>query len=107
MPYSHILVPSDGSDLSKRAIAHALQLASRLGARVTFVHVHATVPLPRGGLGEAQEPRTREALSAAHSRLAAKEESLTRRSAELDWRDGALRDLESQLAAREAGWLPR
>ena len=65
MPYSHILVPSDGSDLSKRAIAHAVQLASRLGARVTFVHVHANVPLPLGGLGEALEPRTMEALIAA------------------------------------------
>ncbi len=46
MPYSHILVPSDGSDLSRRAIAHAVELASRLGARLTFVHVHANVPLP-------------------------------------------------------------
>jgi nucleotide-binding universal stress UspA family protein len=65
MPYSHILVPSDGSELSQRAIAHAVQLASRLGARLTFLHVHANVPLPLGGLGEALEPRTMEALIAA------------------------------------------
>lgn len=65
MPYSHILVPSDGSELSERAIAHAVQLAARLGAQITFLHVHANVPLPLGGLGEALEPRTMEALIAA------------------------------------------
>jgi len=65
MPYSHILVPSDGSDLSRRAIEQAVQLAGELGARITFLHVHAHVPLPLGGLGEALEPRTLEALIAA------------------------------------------
>ena len=65
MPYAHILVPSDGSELSQRAIDHAVQLASRLGARLTFLHVHANVPLPLGGLGEALDPRTMEALIAA------------------------------------------
>lgn len=65
MPYSHILVPSDGSDLSLHAIEHAVELARRLGARLTFLHVHASVPLPLGGLGEALEPRTMEALIAA------------------------------------------
>lgn len=65
MPYSHILVPSDGSELSQRAVAHAVELASKLGARLTFLHVHANLPLPLGGLGEALEPRTMEALIAA------------------------------------------
>lgn len=66
MPYSHILVPSDGSDLSRRAIEHAVQLASRVGAKLTFLHVHANVPLPLSGLGEALDPRTMEALIAAN-----------------------------------------
>lgn len=66
MPYSHILVPSDGSDLSRRAIEHAVLLASRLGAQLTFLHVHANVPLPLSGLGEALDPRTMEALIAAN-----------------------------------------
>lgn len=65
MPYSHLLVPSDGSELSQRAIAHAVSLASRLGARITFLHVQPHVPLPVGGLGEALEPRLLEALMAA------------------------------------------
>ena len=66
MPYSHILVPSDGSDLSRTAIEQAVELASRLGARLTFVHVMAQVPLPLGVLGEALDPRTLEALIQAN-----------------------------------------
>lgn len=65
MPYTHLLVPSDGSDLSRRAIEQALELAARLGARITFLHVHAHVPLPLAGLGEPLDPRTLEALIAA------------------------------------------
>ena len=37
--YRHILVPTDGSDLSSAAIDHALQLARTLGARVTALTV--------------------------------------------------------------------
>lgn len=65
MPYTHILVPSDGSELSQRAIADAVELASRLGAQLTLLHVHPKVPLPLSGLGEALEPRTLEGLIAA------------------------------------------
>ena len=37
--YRHILVPTDGSDLSSAALDHALQLARTLGARVTALTV--------------------------------------------------------------------
>jgi nucleotide-binding universal stress UspA family protein len=37
--YRHILIATDGSDLSAKAIEPGLQLASRLGARVTAVTV--------------------------------------------------------------------
>ena len=37
--YKHILVPTDGSDLSSAAIDQALQLARILGARVTALTV--------------------------------------------------------------------
>lgn len=66
MPYSHFLVPSDGSDLSAAAIAHAVALAGRLGARITFLHVQPGAPLPLSGLGEGLDPRTIEALIAAN-----------------------------------------
>jgi nucleotide-binding universal stress UspA family protein len=66
MPFSHLLVPSDGSELSRAAIAQAVELAGRLGARITFLHVLANVPVPLGGLGEALDPRTLEALITAN-----------------------------------------
>ncbi|WP_024891664.1 universal stress protein [Luteimonas huabeiensis] len=34
--YRHLLIPTDGSELSAYAIDQGLELASRLGARVTF-----------------------------------------------------------------------
>jgi nucleotide-binding universal stress UspA family protein len=37
--YKHILLPTDGSDLSKQAIRHGITLAKTLGARVTALVV--------------------------------------------------------------------
>jgi nucleotide-binding universal stress UspA family protein len=37
--YKHILLPTDGSKLSGKAVKQALQLAKFLGAKVTAVHV--------------------------------------------------------------------
>jgi nucleotide-binding universal stress UspA family protein len=39
--FRHILVPTDGSVLSQRAVDAAIQLARPLGARVTALHVIA------------------------------------------------------------------
>jgi nucleotide-binding universal stress UspA family protein len=39
--YKHILVPTDGSALSRRAIKTAARLASALGARITAIYVVA------------------------------------------------------------------
>ena len=36
--YKHILVPTDGSTLSDRAIKEAVRLAAALGAKVTLLH---------------------------------------------------------------------
>ena len=36
--YKHILVPTDGSKLSDRAIKEAVRLAAALGAKVTLLH---------------------------------------------------------------------
>ena len=49
--YQHILLPTDGSELSEAAIRNAVQLAKLLGARVTGLCV-AVEPLVAGGLGE-------------------------------------------------------
>lgn len=37
--YKHILIPTDGSEMSARAIAHAIELAKRLNAKVTGLAV--------------------------------------------------------------------
>lgn len=37
--YKHILVPTDGSKLSDRAVKEATRLAQALGAKVTLLHV--------------------------------------------------------------------
>jgi nucleotide-binding universal stress UspA family protein len=42
--YKHILLPTDGSDLSKAAIKHGLALAKTLGAKVTALVVSAPPP---------------------------------------------------------------
>ena len=39
--YKHILIPTDGSELSEAAIDHGIALAKALGARVTAVTVSA------------------------------------------------------------------
>jgi len=37
--YRHILIPTDGSELSEKAISHAVALAKVHGARITALHV--------------------------------------------------------------------
>jgi nucleotide-binding universal stress UspA family protein len=36
--YKHILIPTDGSDASRKAVAAGVKLASRLGAKVTGMY---------------------------------------------------------------------
>jgi len=65
MPYRHLLVPSDGSDLSRVAVRQAVGLATALGARITFFHAQASVPVQVVGLGEMLDAATMEALMTA------------------------------------------
>ena len=44
--YQHILVPLDGTELSERAAQTSLQLAQKLGARITGFVVEPMPPLP-------------------------------------------------------------
>ncbi|MFO1293927.1 MAG: universal stress protein [Rubrivivax sp.] len=44
--FKHLLVPLDGSELSDRAAEVSLELAARLGARVTAFVVEPPAPLP-------------------------------------------------------------
>ena len=46
--YRHILIPTDGSELSTKAVSEGVKLAGALGAEVTFM----TVMVPFAGLGD-------------------------------------------------------
>ena len=51
--YKHILVPTDGSALSDKAVAAAIKLAQILGARITAFHAMEPYPLQGAYAAEA------------------------------------------------------
>lgn len=57
--YKHILIATDGSDLAQKGVDHGLELAARIGARVTVLTVteplHATA-LEAAALGGVEDP---------------------------------------------------
>ncbi|MEB3243326.1 MAG: universal stress protein [Cyanobacteriota bacterium] len=65
MPYQHILVPSDGTELSSRALHQAMALAQALGAQLTVLHVQPPLPVPLIGMGDMLDPATVESLGRA------------------------------------------
>lgn len=62
MSYRHLLVPTDGSELSVAAIDQAITLAKALGARLTVMHAKPPVPLPIMGMGDTIDPVTVDSL---------------------------------------------
>jgi Universal stress protein UspA and related nucleotide-binding proteins len=70
MTYRHLLVPTDGTELSDRAIDQAVELAAALGARLRFLHVQVSFPISLVGVGELVEPSTVDALVAASQQRA-------------------------------------
>lgn len=70
MTFRHLLVPTDGSEISGRAVEQAVALASALGARVRFLHVQNNYPISLVGVGELVEASTIEALVEAAGKRA-------------------------------------
>jgi len=69
--FQHILVPIDGSELCERATATSLELASKLGARVTAFVAEPLPPLPHMGSNAAVYARDADlhlAQTEAHAR---------------------------------------
>ncbi len=66
--YQRILVPTDGSDISKKAVDTAIRLAKTLGARVFTVSVKE--PFPYSAISEMQPTPPQEFLD-AQERIAA------------------------------------
>jgi nucleotide-binding universal stress UspA family protein len=67
--YTNLLVPTDGSKLSDKAIAHAIALAQALHAKLTFFYASPDYPLPAYADGVVYEPVSKR----QYTLLAAKE----------------------------------
>jgi len=68
--YENLLVATDGSKLSDKAVTHAIDLAQRLGAKITVFHAAPEYPNPIYTEGVMIEMMSRKAYvtgAAAHS----------------------------------------
>ena len=61
--YTHLLVPTDGSKLSDKAIAQAIDLAKLSNAKITFLHATPEYPAPIYAEGVSASPRFRKELA--------------------------------------------
>lgn len=53
--YKHILVPTDGTKLSDKALTHAIAMAKAYGARLTAFYASRDFPLPEHSRGVVYE----------------------------------------------------
>lgn len=58
--FKHLLVPTDGSQLSEAAVGRAVTFAKEAGARVTFFYAQPDFPMPIYGEGALIDPTTPE-----------------------------------------------
>jgi nucleotide-binding universal stress UspA family protein len=57
--YKHLLLPTDGSKLSDKAVAHGIALAKALGARVTMFYASPDYPTPIYSEGVVFDPMSK------------------------------------------------
>lgn len=62
--YKHILVPTDGSKLSSKAVAHAIALAKALDAKLTAFYASPDYPMPAYADGVIYDPISRKEYAA-------------------------------------------
>ena len=70
--YKHLLVATDGSKLSNKAIVHAVALAKSLGARLTAFYASSDYPMAIYAEGIVYEPLTQKEYAALAAKEAAK-----------------------------------
>lgn len=56
--FKHILVPTDGSDLSRKTVERAIEYASESHAKITFFFAQQDYPMPMYGEGALLVPVT-------------------------------------------------
>jgi nucleotide-binding universal stress UspA family protein len=57
---NHILVPTDGSELSQATVDKAVRFAAEISARITFYYAQPDFPMPIYGEGALIDPTTPE-----------------------------------------------
>ena len=70
--FKNILVPTDGSKLSQKAIDHALALVQETGAKLTIMTVVPPYPAMYAGDGYVMEPMSTDAWDKATKKNAEK-----------------------------------
>ncbi len=70
--YKQILVATDGSKLSTKAIVHAIALAQAMGAKLTAFYASPDYPLPAYADGVVYEPVSKKEYTALAEKEAAK-----------------------------------
>lgn len=65
MTFQNFLVPTDGSELSTKAVQAAVNFAKELGARIHFLHARPNLPLSLTAAGQWVNPSTVEDLTKA------------------------------------------
>lgn len=58
--FKHLLIPTDGSELSQQAMQKGVEFAAVVGARITFLYVQPDFPLPLAGEGIMLAPESRD-----------------------------------------------
>src|SRR6476659_5394608 len=89
--YRHILIPTDGSELAERGVAHGLALAKSLGAKVSVIFVVEPFSEMTGQLRDAVQNMPRYARKRQRARWNARQRRRRRLvfpARRLKWRTG-------------------
>ena len=70
--FKHVLVPTDGSDLSEATVNRAIGFAKDAGARMTFFYAQPDFPMPIYGEGALIDPTTPEQFAKGAAQEAAR-----------------------------------
>lgn len=80
--FKHLLVPTDGSELSESTVQRAISFAKDAGARITFFYAQPDFPMPIYGEGALIDPTTPEQFARAAAQEAEQILSRARTAAE-------------------------
>lgn len=86
--YSKILVPVDGSERAAKAVTHTVELAQKLGAKVTLMHVIPSLPpyvnTAVDRLGQAQQSILEELMNSGQEMLRELQSSIAGKGLEVE-----------------------